>query len=369
MALELETFFELHFSNIIKINDNKTSDNILYYNELSTQKELISDIIMIIESDLKNNEYYNDSNHFSNYIRNGWNQNINSTSMNDFFLNNIKMVNSFNEKSKDIIISYLDILLSDKFERNDNIKRTVLYYKKIMNEILIKWKKSNYSDYMDDINEFNNLLRVNNINISFSQYINLLNISCSLNNIDNNIKIILLDFFEKLILKYNKQDKIKEKLKKIKHKELPVTKESIEIKKPKSPKLKSKEIVSSESDDETTSSKKSVSTNDKIKKSKKIVSSESDDEIKSAKPKKKKKPISSTIKKLVWNTNIGEEKGKSKCLCCKSTEITQMSFHCGHIIAESNGGDTIVSNLKPICQNCNSSMGSKDMNEFMKSLK
>ena len=100
MALELETFFELHFSNIIKINDNKTSDNILYYNELSTQKELISDIIMIIDSDLKNEQYYNDSNHFSNYIRNGWNQNINSTIMNDFFLGNIKMVNSFNEISK-----------------------------------------------------------------------------------------------------------------------------------------------------------------------------------------------------------------------------------------------------------------------------
>ena len=34
-----------------------------------------------------------------------------------------------------------------------------------------------------------------------------------------------------------------------------------------------------------------------------------------------------------------------------------MSFHCGHIIAEAKGGETIVSNLKPICQNCNSSMG------------
>ncbi len=84
---------------------------------------------------------------------------------------------------------------------------------------------------------------------------------------------------------------------------------------------------------------------------------------------KKKKTISSTIKKLVWNTNIGEEIGKSKCLCCKSTDITQLSFNCGHIIAESNGGDTIVSNLKPICQNCNSSMGTKNMNDFMASLK
>ena len=85
--------------------------------------------------------------------------------------------------------------------------------------------------------------------------------------------------------------------------------------------------------------------------------------------KKKKKPIAATIKRLVWNTNIGEDIGKSKCLCCNSTDITQMSFNCGHIVAEANGGDTIVSNLKPICQNCNSSMGTKNMQDFMKSLK
>ena len=85
--------------------------------------------------------------------------------------------------------------------------------------------------------------------------------------------------------------------------------------------------------------------------------------------KKKKKPISATVKRLVWNTNIGEDIGKSKCMCCNSTDITQLSFNCGHIIAEANGGETIVSNLKPICQNCNSSMGTKNMNDFMKSLK
>lgn len=92
------------------------------------------------------------------------------------------------------------------------------------------------------------------------------------------------------------------------------------------------------------------------------------DEVSEAK-KKKKKAIPATIKRLVWNTNIGEMIGKSKCLCCKSTDITQMSFNCGHIVAEANGGDTIVSNLRPICQNCNSSMGTKNMDDFMKSLK
>ena len=83
----------------------------------------------------------------------------------------------------------------------------------------------------------------------------------------------------------------------------------------------------------------------------------------------KKQSISSTMKKLVWNMTIGEEIGKSKCVCCKSTYITQMSFHCGHIIAESRGGETIVSNLRPICQNCNSSMGQTNMDDFIKTLK
>jgi 5-methylcytosine-specific restriction endonuclease McrA len=91
-----------------------------------------------------------------------------------------------------------------------------------------------------------------------------------------------------------------------------------------------------------------------------------DDEYKPIK-KYKKKYISATLKRLVWNKWIGEEIGKSKCTCCNVTTITQLSFNAGHIIAEFNGGETIVSNLKPICQNCNSSMGTKNMIDFMKS--
>jgi len=82
----------------------------------------------------------------------------------------------------------------------------------------------------------------------------------------------------------------------------------------------------------------------------------------------KKKPISSTLKRLVWNHHIGEMVGKTKCLCCRLTEITQLSFHCGHVLAEVNGGGTTLSNLRPICQNCNSSMGTKNMNAFMNTL-
>ena len=42
-----------------------------------------------------------------------------------------------------------------------------------------------------------------------------------------------------------------------------------------------------------------------------------------------------------------------------------MSFHCGHIIAESKGGELSVNNLKPICQSCNSSMGTQNMDEYI----
>jgi hypothetical protein len=90
--------------------------------------------------------------------------------------------------------------------------------------------------------------------------------------------------------------------------------------------------------------------------------------IKIIKPKvtRKKKSIPLTLKRKVWNTHIGESIGKTVCLCCKLTEITQMSFSCGHIISEFNGGEITLDNLKPICVSCNSSMGTKNMDDFMK---
>ena len=79
----------------------------------------------------------------------------------------------------------------------------------------------------------------------------------------------------------------------------------------------------------------------------------------------KKLQIPKKVKQLVWNTYIGEEKGVAQCLCCDTTKISQMDFTCGHIQSEANGGSTSVDNLKPICALCNSSMGTKNMNEFM----
>jgi 5-methylcytosine-specific restriction endonuclease McrA len=86
---------------------------------------------------------------------------------------------------------------------------------------------------------------------------------------------------------------------------------------------------------------------------------------KNKKKTKRKKPIPKSVKRLVWNKWIGEEFGIGTCLCCKVTNITQMSFHCGHIISEFNGGEINLDNLKPICSSCNLSMGKRNMEEFM----
>ena len=43
-----------------------------------------------------------------------------------------------------------------------------------------------------------------------------------------------------------------------------------------------------------------------------------------------------------------------------------MDFHCGHVIAEKYGGELNISNLKPICSKCNTSMGTENMNDFKK---
>jgi hypothetical protein len=82
----------------------------------------------------------------------------------------------------------------------------------------------------------------------------------------------------------------------------------------------------------------------------------------------KKQTIPKALKIAVWHHYIGEDIGKTKCLCCNITEITQMKFHCGHIIAEANGGTISIENLVPICETCNKSMRIRGMNEFKKLL-
>jgi 5-methylcytosine-specific restriction endonuclease McrA len=45
--------------------------------------------------------------------------------------------------------------------------------------------------------------------------------------------------------------------------------------------------------------------------------------------------------------------------------IDSKNFDAGHIISEYNGGEMNVDNIVPICRSCNSSMGKKNMNEYI----
>lgn len=77
--------------------------------------------------------------------------------------------------------------------------------------------------------------------------------------------------------------------------------------------------------------------------------------------KRRKTYIPKALKIAVWQRTIGLNVGSTLCVVCKTNTINQMDFHCGHIQAEAEGGDTCLSNLVPVCSKCNLSMGKRNM--------
>ena len=80
----------------------------------------------------------------------------------------------------------------------------------------------------------------------------------------------------------------------------------------------------------------------------------------------RKKSIPKSLKRIVWDTHFGPSIGAAPCPVCKQHIIRQIEFHCGHIVAEKMGGQTVASNLIPICAQCNLSMGQKNLYTFAK---
>jgi 5-methylcytosine-specific restriction endonuclease McrA len=70
-----------------------------------------------------------------------------------------------------------------------------------------------------------------------------------------------------------------------------------------------------------------------------------------------KQKIPEGVRQQVWLKYCGEHY-KHKCLVewCRN-KMTVFNFHVGHNIPESKGGATDLTNLRPICSNCNLSMG------------
>jgi hypothetical protein len=85
-----------------------------------------------------------------------------------------------------------------------------------------------------------------------------------------------------------------------------------------------------------------------------------------AESKKKKASIPKKVKTDVWNTYIGADINKHRCLCCKKTIISNTDFDVGHVVSEACGGTLEIGNLRPICAACNHAMGTRNMVEFVK---
>ena len=81
----------------------------------------------------------------------------------------------------------------------------------------------------------------------------------------------------------------------------------------------------------------------------------------------KRENISNLVKSMIWVDTYGEHYNV-KCYVCELNTITPFKHHVGHIIALSNGGTNDKSNLRPICDQCNLTMGKKNMDEFKKTL-
>ena len=79
---------------------------------------------------------------------------------------------------------------------------------------------------------------------------------------------------------------------------------------------------------------------------------------------KKKAKIPATLKSACWDKHIGAMIGTAKCVCCGIYDIRMDKFHCGHVIAEAKGGILAIENLRPICDRCNSGMGTENLDDF-----
>ena len=79
---------------------------------------------------------------------------------------------------------------------------------------------------------------------------------------------------------------------------------------------------------------------------------------------KGKKRITKTLKRQVWYKEFKyNDTGICPIIHCNTT-LNQTQFEAGHVISEFNNGPTELSNLRPICKQCNVQMGSHNWNEY-----
>jgi hypothetical protein len=82
---------------------------------------------------------------------------------------------------------------------------------------------------------------------------------------------------------------------------------------------------------------------------------------------KNKEKITKAIRTELWKQYFKDSLNGS-CCCCEN-KITYDYFEAGHIVSRIRGGDTKLSNLKPVCSGCNKDMGCGNMFTYIELLK
>lgn len=79
----------------------------------------------------------------------------------------------------------------------------------------------------------------------------------------------------------------------------------------------------------------------------------------------KRKSIPKALRDKVFSTYCSSY-DNATCMVGCGEKITPFNFECGHVISVANGGGNTIENLRPICSRCNRSMGTENMDEFIK---
>ncbi len=338
---------------IEKFHDMKASAPDVLYNKFAYRlgySSLFRDMfINDLEQTIKNtDEMKNDYCIFHNNIYNKLTCNNSINDCNKKYettpYDNFSYLNSMSESTKNYITKLCDIVLDDKY---DISKETDKYI--IMNFWLLKFipvyfeivsncnKIYDTGDRYTKCNEINKIIqKLSSVQINidsnpdFVSFISVFKNNINKPEIDELYKIISKYYIE--IIKFNK------------YKSKKVSKVSSDINVKKEPTSKVKENIVNKLPTELT---------------------ENTDKTETKKIKKKKEKIPAAVRKIVWNTYIGKDNPIDKCLCCSSEDISITNFECGHIKSEKNGGEVTIENLRPICGNCNKSIGGNNMDEFM----
>lgn len=250
----------------------------------------------------------------------------------------------------DIYSLYLSTFLENKINKSDVPYIQCINYTKMMIPIVDKWL-NNKKKYLNDITNFKK--EVSEIIIEgIEEYTQLTEILMK----ENGVAKKIMDYVLSLSNLINKKETSKiqnqiditqklteQKLKEFNCNELMKTLKQHGI--PRYIKMKKSEL---------------------IKKITELSNKHNLPKIKKEIPKKinsKEKRVPKKLKIEIWNKFIGKKHGIGSCYVCND-EIDSKHFEAGHIKARAKGGETTIENLRPVCEPCNKSIGSMNMDDY-----